>query len=432
MDSLWGPTKFKDDKQLDSKPASVWGKIPAGAKGVDRQLPDMIKKTRGLPHSPTLTSRPGQYRRKERTGDMRSNNTPTLTEEHACRFWKLPVELQIRIIHFLGFKGAARVALCRTKLTRLVLEYHRIRYNINRLLSNWFDTRENIARFRGIQALTQTIIGGSTARGFFEGNREPSVLKLFVVAWRSPQLLSYLTQAGYTRTTSTTAIVYSTVSRLFTFSRGGFPNIEVNVTRLSLVLPILEHPENPDMTFITASEAYHLYPNSCLEFRESVVNFIGRRTSQDHVESRTIQDAICALEKDIDEAGYVFHGDATEREMKRSGRWGNEEEKCVSPFSEFRPGRAVGDNRTMVVELDTKALRDALPAYVVYSTNAIVRDHSWGHMQTHHCGGLDQEHTLGRFCKSNDVLLQGDEKPFGDFCVTYDQDDDTTPDLFDD
>ncbi|KAL0060973.1 hypothetical protein AAF712_012204 [Marasmius tenuissimus] len=330
-----------------------------------------------------------------------STNTPTLTEGYAKKFW-------------------------------LILSYNEIRYSINKLLSKWFDTPDKITAFRGIQALTQTIIGGSTARRFFDGAWEPSVLKLFVVAWRSPQLLSYLTQSGYTQTTSTTAIVYSTISRLLTFSQEGFPSIEVNVTRLSLVLPILEHPENPDMTFITASKAYHLYPNSCLEFRESVVNIIGRRTSPDDVERHAILDAISTLENDVKEAGYESYGEAPERELKRSGRWEDEEEKCTSPFSEFRPNRTVGDNRTMVVVLDTKDLQDALPSHVMYSTDMVVCKHSWGHMQTNYCGDLDQDHTLGRFCKDKDVLLQGDSQPLGKFCVTYDQDDYTTPDLFDD
>ncbi|KAK1227843.1 hypothetical protein PQX77_009142 [Marasmius sp. AFHP31] len=303
----------------------------------------------------------------------------------------LASQLQHRIFGFLGFKSRALLALAgNSSLTSNIRAYVRHMYNIDIFLSPHFTFPNVVKQFRNIQAETQTIIGGSTARRFFDRDRTPSILKLFVLGWRSQPLLRFLENAGYKNTSAAPVVVYESVSALISFSKAGSPDIHVYLTMFSLFLPILEHPDSADMAFITATEAFHLYPNTCLEFRESVENGVGQTSSEDPDKCAAIEKAVSELHKDVEGAGYGLYFDVTDRENRRGLMPEEEVDDIDSKYSEFRLSRAAGDDRTMILQLDQDGLSGSQNEFGDLST--IIRQHSWNHLELSPHVGLQQEY----------------------------------------
>ncbi|KAL0577998.1 hypothetical protein V5O48_004001 [Marasmius crinis-equi] len=337
---------------------------------------------------------------------------PSLNDLFEC----LPGELRNEIVRVMGARDRVQFLRSTKSFKKLVEPCHNILYNIDGFLSKFFNPR-NTLTFLRVQTRTQAIIGGSSGQEFFDHKESLGPLKLYVVGWRSSLLTQFLPTTGYVASEDQPPFKLESVSQVTIYTQAGRPDIQVHLTKFGILLPILEQPFSCLMAFMTSTEAIHLFPNSALQHREAVVNSRGGK-----------DDCYDAIVQRLEKDGYTTYNQPSDRERYRGlpeADWTYEN----TYYSEFRYRRRVGDNRTLVVELGDDGLLHLNS--LLDTMDSLVRRNSWAHdeepapigfIQRGQPPVLEWSYIVGRYCRSNDILVQHGLSGHtgGNFCVEFD------------
>ncbi|KAL0564270.1 hypothetical protein V5O48_017780 [Marasmius crinis-equi] len=334
---------------------------------------------------------------------------PSLNDFFQC----IPVELQSEIVKKMRYRDRVHFGRSSKYFQGLADPCTDILYNIDNFLAKFFDD-DDILEFLRVQTRTQAIIGGSSGQEFFDHKEHVGPLKVYVVGWRSRRLAQFLPTTGYAAMEIQPPRKLKSISEVTIFTRVGRPDIHVHFTKFAILLPILEQTFSCLMAFMTSTQAIHLFPNSALQYREAVSNSNGREDD--------ISDAITQRLK---EDGYTFHDQPTYRERYQGlpeFEWNH-----VPPhFSEYRFRRRVGDNRTLVIELDENGL-SGLGSHINAMETLLMRN-SWKHDEepgpiefAQFPPVLEWSYVIGRYCQSKDILVQHEHSGHigGNFCVEF-------------